>query len=238
MDQKFGRWLPENRYNIDQVPLPFVVNQDKTYEVEGSKHVWVSQPSSGLDKRQATLQLCIRAEGEQNVKPAIVFRGKGNVFQQEKAQYVKDVDVYFQANAWMDGEVNIQWVSKTLQPGVAKSGKEKVIFADKVKFQQDKDFHNSCRDMNAIVYLLPENHTDKVQPIDAGYGKLLKTKIGEAMDIWLDKGENLELWHDKLASKTRRILMTKWTGKAWRELRQDKLFFKKLFQKTGPSNDH
>ena len=170
-----------------------VVNQEKTYEVEGSKHVWVSQPSNGLDKRQATLQLCIRAEGEQNVKPAIVFRGKGNASQEEKVQYDKDLDVYFQANALMDGEVNMQWVSKTLKPGVGKSGKEKVIFADNVTFQQDKDFHDACRDMNAIVYLLPENHTDKVQPIDAGYGKLLKTKIGEAMDIWLEKGENLEL---------------------------------------------
>ena len=186
----------------------------------------MSQPSNGLDKRQATLQLCIRAEGEQNVKPAIVFRGKGNASQEEKVQYDKDLDVYFQANALMDGEVNMQWVSKTLKPGVGKSGKEKVIFADNVTFQQDKDFHDACRDMNAIVYLLPENHTDKVQPIDAGYGKLLKTKIGEAMDIWLEKGENLELWHDKLSAKKRRILMTKWTGKAWRELRQDKLFFK------------
>lgn len=27
-----------------------------------------------------------------------------------------------------------------------------------------------------MVYLLPENHTDKVQPIDAGYGKMIKKK--------------------------------------------------------------
>lgn len=96
MDAKYGRWLPQNRYNIDQVPLPFVIDQDKTYEIQGSKQVWVSQPSSGLDKRQATLQLCIRAEGMQKVKPAIVFRGKGNVSCEEKAMYDKGVDVYFQ----------------------------------------------------------------------------------------------------------------------------------------------
>ena len=73
LDVKYGRWTPKNRYNIDQVPLPFVVDQEKTYDVTGNKQVWVSQPSSGLDKRQATLQLCIRAEGDQDVKPAIVF---------------------------------------------------------------------------------------------------------------------------------------------------------------------
>ena len=45
----------------------------------GSKAVWVAQPSSGLDKRQATLQLIICAEGEQTVKPTAVFRGAGKV---------------------------------------------------------------------------------------------------------------------------------------------------------------
>ena len=43
----------------------------------GSKQIWVSQPGSGLDKRQATLQLCIRAEGRQTVKPAMYFEVRG-----------------------------------------------------------------------------------------------------------------------------------------------------------------
>ena len=123
------------------MPLPFVIDQDKTYEVKGSEQVWVSQPSSGLDKKQATLQLCIRAEGEQNLKPAIVFRGKGNVHADEKAEYDGGVDVYFQSCAWMDSEINMQWVAKTLVPGIGKSVEEKVIFADNVAFQQDKQFH-------------------------------------------------------------------------------------------------
>ena len=183
LDSKYGRWLSHNRYNIVQVPLPFVIDQDITYEVKGSEQVWVSQPSIGLVKRQATLQLCIRAEGEQNVKPAIVFRGKENVCADENAEYDGGVDVCFQTCAWMDSEINMQWVGKTLVPGIGKSVEEKVIFADNVAFQQDKQFHNACRhEMNAIVYLLPGNHTDKIQPIDAGFGKMYKTKIGEEID--------------------------------------------------------
>ena len=233
LDCKYGRWLPQNRYNVDQVPLSFVIDQDKTYEVKGSEQVWVSQPSSGLDKRQATLQLCIRAEGQQNVKSAIVFRGKGNVSTEEKAQYDEGVDVYFQSCAWMDSEMNMQWVAKTLAPGIGKSPDEKVIFADNVTFQQDKQFHDACRhELNAIVYLLPENHTDKIQPIDAGFGKMYKTKFGEKMDKWLEEKDNLELWHDKITTRQRRILMTKWAGAAWRELVKDKDFIKRLFQKT------
>lgn len=44
LDCKYGRWLLQNRYNVDQVPLPFVIDQDKTYKVKGSEQVWVSQP--------------------------------------------------------------------------------------------------------------------------------------------------------------------------------------------------
>ena len=52
-------------------------------EGEVKDQLWILQPGSGLDKRQATLQLCIRAEGQQTVKPAIIFRGKGNISTEE-----------------------------------------------------------------------------------------------------------------------------------------------------------
>ena len=109
-----------------------------------------------------------------------------------------------------------------------------MIFADNVTFEQDKQFHDACRhELNTIVYPLPETHTDKIQPLDAGFGKMYKTKIGDEMDEWLDDKDTLELWHDKLSAGQRRILMTKWAGADWRELTTDKAFIKKLFQNTG-----
>ena len=112
-DKKYGRWMPKQRFNVDQVPLPFVVDQDRTYDFSGSKQIWVSQPGSGLDKREAVLQHCIRAEGRQTVKPE--FRGKGNASTQEREKYVKDIDVYFQPCAWMDSETNMKWTENTLK---------------------------------------------------------------------------------------------------------------------------
>lgn len=53
------------------------------------------------------------------------------------------------------------------------------------------------------------------------------------MERWLEEDENLEMWHDKLSAKKRRILMTKWTAAAWKELSADQLLFKRLFQKNG-----
>ena len=173
------------------------------------------------------MQLCIRAEGDQHVKPAIVFRGKGNVLSAEKAQYDQDVDVYFQSCAWMDSQLNKEWLSRTLIPAIGHSSQEKVIFANNVGFQQEKVFHEMCRkQINATIYLHPENHTDKVQPIDAGFGKQMKAKIGEAIEKWLEEDENLDMWHDSISAKERRILMTQWTGEAWRKLSSDNIFAK------------
>ncbi len=71
-DEKWGRWVPSCRFNVNQAPLPFVVDQDTTYEVKGSISVWIAQPSCGLDKRQCTLQLCI-SPTDQQVVPQQLF---------------------------------------------------------------------------------------------------------------------------------------------------------------------
>ena len=56
----------------------------------------VLQPSPGFDKQQATPQLWTRADGEQKVKPPLIFREKGRVATEEKEKYIKRVDMYFQ----------------------------------------------------------------------------------------------------------------------------------------------
>ena len=90
--------MPKYRYkiNIDQVSLSFVNEQYKTYNTLGAKPVRVLQPSPGFDKQQATLQLWTRADGEQKVKPPLIFREKGHVATEEKEKYNKRVDMYFQ----------------------------------------------------------------------------------------------------------------------------------------------
>ena len=56
------------------------MNRKRTYHYfdrdQHKEKVWISQPGSGLDKRQCTLQICLRGEGEQP-KVGIIFRGKG-----------------------------------------------------------------------------------------------------------------------------------------------------------------
>lgn len=104
-DKKWGHFPQKKKINVDQIPLPFVVQSKRTYKIPMSKEkkqrdhrVWVAQPGSGLDKRQATLQICFSPEGM--VKPALIFRGKGKrISQDEVLAYDTDVDVYWQPNA-------------------------------------------------------------------------------------------------------------------------------------------
>ena len=42
--------------------------------------------------------------------------------------------------------------------------------------------------------MLPENHTDKIQPIDAGCGRIMRGKIGATMETWLEEENNLYKW--------------------------------------------
>ena len=89
-DDYHSKWrcfLPKEQFNVDQSPLPFAIDVKKAYEQilpgdkeNRNKKVWVSQPYSGADKRQCSLNVCFRPEGEQP-RIAVIFRGqeKGSV---------------------------------------------------------------------------------------------------------------------------------------------------------------
>ena len=55
-DAKWSCFLPSQRFNVNQSPMPFVFDSRKTYEIikPGDKHqkTWISQPASRLEKRQ------------------------------------------------------------------------------------------------------------------------------------------------------------------------------------------
>ena len=114
--------------------------------------VWVAQPGGGLDKRQATLQICFSPEGM--VKPVLIFRGKGKrISQDEDLAYDTDVDVYWQPNAWADTEFSVEWVKNTLSNAVA---------------------NLDVRQHKGIVWFGFPNGTHFWQPVDAGPGKAFK----------------------------------------------------------------
>ena len=72
-----GVYQTKDIANMDQTPLPFVHEDGKTYADKGSIEVWCISRSSGLDKRQCSVQLTILADGVLRVRPLVIVRGKG-----------------------------------------------------------------------------------------------------------------------------------------------------------------
>ena len=87
-DEKWGRFKPDQRFNIDQTPMPLAVNTKRTYEEiqpNRQEKVWIAQLGSGLDKRQCTIQMMTRAEGEQP-RIAISFAVLGKLSERMEEQ--------------------------------------------------------------------------------------------------------------------------------------------------------
>ena len=89
-DKKWGHFQPNCWFNVDQVPLQFVTDRKTTYKVDVPKaqkkdhKVWVSQPGSGLDKRQCLFKVCFLPE--KNIVKVVLYSGAlGNKFQRKKS---------------------------------------------------------------------------------------------------------------------------------------------------------
>ena len=60
--QREGRFLFEDRWNVDQVPCILVEGDERTYSDAGEECVWISGAGSGDEgKRFCTIQVTSRA---------------------------------------------------------------------------------------------------------------------------------------------------------------------------------
>ena len=70
-DQKWGSFMPNQHFSVDQSPMPFSIDMKKTYHLyepgqdQNKEKIWISQPGCGLKKGQCTLQICFRPDGQQ-----------------------------------------------------------------------------------------------------------------------------------------------------------------------------
>ena len=87
----YGRFSLDRRINVDQVGLAFVNDLESTWDETGAKRVQISQPFSGLEKRQCTVTACF-GPGAKLMQPVVVSRGKGRVPAVKRAAYDPRVD--------------------------------------------------------------------------------------------------------------------------------------------------
>ena len=134
-----GNFKASDLVNMDQTPLPLVLDDGKTYD-EKEEDVWVQSGQSSLDKSQATVQLTVFADGVDRVKPTVVFRGKGFWISAKKTKLwqVKVMDQ--EEKAWCDQEITKEWVSaewtNPFKNPVGQNSDGKILIADVHHVQQ------------------------------------------------------------------------------------------------------
>jgi hypothetical protein len=221
--RKYGRYLPWQRLNVDQVPLPFVNDMETTYEMTGATRVAINQLGPALAKRQATGQVCFRPEvpppppnadaaALRRYKDAlmeqppqcIIFRGMGNIKQEERDAYPEGLLVLWQGKAWVDRPTACQWaeegykqmVDADVAAGVADDSTRYLMFQDNLDAQdasRNPAYTNYLRDQcRTDDHKVPPGKTDQVQPIDRGLGRHIKIYMGQE-EVLLNLNLNLNL---------------------------------------------
>ena len=83
---------------------------------------------------------------------------------------------------------NQRFIATASYISVTRSGVLTVLFANNVGSQAtNTSISCTMQAMNTIVHLLPDKCTDNIQPVNTGFGRNMRDKIGEAMQIWLGK---------------------------------------------------
>lgn len=183
-----GRFRLSNIANMDQIPLEFEFLSGATYEVKGSKTVWVRSQGSGLGKRQATIQAAIFGDGISRIKPLIIFRGKGTkLIKTERDMWDKRVAVDFQENAWVDEAVMLRWLQKQWllsvdlhgcpQMSLLRHSMPRMLVLDVHRAQKTQAVKDCMRRLHTLPVMVPPGCTSLVQPLDVCINKPLKDRI-------------------------------------------------------------
>lgn len=233
---RFGKYGPYNTFNVDQHPLPFASCDPCTLDFIGTERVWIKQPGSGLDKRQATLQLMVRPLGPQPL-PCLLFRGamepngpkRTITREQEELKYDKDCVVLWQAKAWADTATCVAWAKGPFADFVSDvlDGGDTLVLADNLGAQTKDVFTSAMEEGGAVLKLGPAGATHVWQPCDHHLGREYGRLMGHYYDEWMcSEFEHME--GAKVDVARRRILLTEWAAKAYHVLEAERR------EKEGP----
>lgn len=192
---KVGRYEHLNICNIDEILLPFEYLHGKTYNQQGAKTIRVKETRSGWDKRQATLVLCIFADGISRIPPMIIFHGTGRRLRGERERYHNDVLVEFNPTAYMNDKLFEQYIRNHLVPVLG--GRPTLLALDLMGSHKTPSILDLLRQNDVTPSLIPGGCTSRLQPLDVSVNKPFKEVLRDLTDekiFQLELMDQFEKW--------------------------------------------
>ena len=93
------------------------------------------------------------------------------------------------------------------------------MLCDNFSAQVTDNFKDAVSAIGGLVWYWVPNTTDLWQPVDAGFGELLKVLTKQEHNRWLDCDENADHWYrntEPFLAKERSILITHWIGNVYK----------------------
>lgn len=233
LERPVGRYELSNICNLDETPLPFEYLEGKTYDLVGEKTVWVKESRSGWDKRQASLVLCVFADGVPRVPPMIIFRGTGKRLGRERERYHPGVLVEYNPTAYMNDKLFERYITTHLIPALG--GRPTLFALDLMGSHKTPAVLELLNNSNITPSLIPSGCTGLVQPLDVSINKPLKELVRDLTDqriFDLESAADFERW----TVGDRRVMTTHCVGEAFDQFHTTKAnLISRSFRKTGLS---
>ena len=227
-DDRTGYFPMHLRFSADQVPLEVDhQSKGKSWFFKNEKHPSVKGAGAGSEKRFATLQICVSADGSyQQPKLMLLFRGQGRIGNREKSQYPDSIVVRFQKCAWFDRAMADEWLNSVWAPYLtslpdADKKLPKLLVTDNLDASRTTTWRDELFAMGTVAHLgEPGSSTHLWQYVDRGVGSTMKFLIQQIQDEELLNRQSRKRWV-KMSASQRRIHLATIVAQAWERLIYD-----------------
>jgi hypothetical protein len=218
--------------NMDQMPVYFLMNAKRAFEVVGKKTVHIR--ASTNNTKHVTMVVMITVD-RMLLPLMLIFKGKlnGRIVRKEfpSGNYPTTHFYKCQDAAWMDKEVMIAWVNEVLALCVATALDHviPILILDMYQCHMMALVVQMIQELGVEVQHIPGGCTSLCHPVDAGFNKPFKDWMRRQWLSWMfAEGIN----HGTTSPLTR-LDMAKWVDAAMLEMKGEGQIIRNAWKRHG-----